>query len=45
MQKNLGSWDRRARALGAAGMIVAAFAAPWELWLRIGVGVIRNAGV
>lgn len=38
MQKNLGSWDRRARALGAAGMIVAAFAAPWELWLRIGVG-------
>jgi hypothetical protein len=38
MKKNVGSLDRVARGLGASGMIVAALVAPWELWLRIGVG-------
>lgn len=38
MKKNVGSLDRVARGLGASAMIVAALVAPWELWLRIGVG-------
>ena len=38
MRKNVGSWDRVARGLGAGGMIVVALVAPWEVWMRIGVG-------
>ena len=38
MKRNVGSLDRVARGLGAIGMFVAALMAPWELWLRIGLG-------
>lgn len=40
MRKNLGSMDRTARGLAALGMVVAAFLAPLELALRVGLGTL-----
>lgn len=38
MQKNLGSMDRAARGLVALGMVGAAWLAPLETMMRIGLG-------
>jgi len=38
MEKNLGSMDRAARSLGATAMLVAAFVAPVQTAIRVGLG-------
>jgi hypothetical protein len=39
MEKNVGNWDRIARALGAFGLGVAALTAPLPSWALILLGV------
>ncbi|UJR82163.1 YgaP family membrane protein [Sandaracinus amylolyticus] len=40
MGRNVGGWDRAARAVGALGMIVCAVIAPMPLVARVGLVVI-----